>query len=111
MSTETAPLSAVRVEPVVGLTAKDILPGRCYEAKRPAPSGFIPQLCNDRQVKWVSPTSDYVQYDSPTVRYGRRYPKVSMEKFLTWAGRDVTSLMPKGKWRDWKPNAQVNRPL
>ena len=83
------------------LTVKDILPGRCYEAKRPARIGY-PPLYNDRQVKWVSSLRTEVQYDSPTVADGRHYPKVSMEKFLKWAGRNVTAIMPKGEWRAWR---------
>jgi hypothetical protein len=80
----------------VALTADDIKPGRCYEAKKPMTVGFYREL-NDRQVKWVDPLR--VQYDSPTVRDGQGYPIISMEKFLKWAGRDVTELMPDCDWR------------
>lgn len=83
------------------LALKDIMPGRCYEAKRPARIGYPPRY-NDRQVKWVSSRLTEVQYDSPTVAVGRRYPIVSMAKFLKWAGRDVTAIMPKGEWRGWR---------
>jgi len=78
------------------LTVKDIMPGRCFEAKRPARIGY-PSFYNDRQVKWVNSTRTLVQYNSPTVT-----AIVIMEKFLKWAGRDVTALMPKGEWRAWR---------
>lgn len=80
------------------LTAADIKPGRIYSAKRAAGSGF-PPLLNDRQVNWVDSMRTTVQYDSPTVAFGRSYPKVSMEAFLKWAKADVTDQMPAGKWR------------
>lgn len=89
--------------PCSALTVKDIMPGRCYEAKRPARIGW-PPLYNDRQVKWVSSLRAEVQYDSPAVADGRHYPKVSMEKFLKWTGRDVTAIMPQGAWRRWRLN-------
>lgn len=82
------------------LTAADILTGHIYEAKRPACASAF--LFNDRQVTWVSADRSLVQYDSPTVPDGRRYPKVTMEKFLKWARRDVTTLMPPNGWRVWK---------
>lgn len=42
---------------------------------------------------------DGLQYDSPSVRQGRKYPKISIAKFLKWAEADITETMPKGKWR------------
>jgi len=81
-----------------GLTIADILPGRCFEAKRPSKIGFE-RLLNDRQVTWVNSTRTEVQYDSITVKNGRRLPIVSMDTFLKWAKRDVSELMPKGDWR------------
>jgi hypothetical protein len=85
------------------LTENDIMPRRCYRAKKPAAvHRFLePALVNDRQVLWVSSDRSLVQYDSPTVSNGRRYPQVTMEKFLKWAGSDVTSIMPKGDWALW----------
>lgn len=50
--------------------------------------------CRNLEQVW-----DYmVQYDSPTVGRGRRYPTIPASKFLKWAGSDVTSKMPKGEW-------------
>lgn len=70
------------------LTAKDIKIGQWYRAKR-----FQRGLgCNnDRKVLWISPGRDKVQYDGDTVKAGRRYPTVTMEKFLKWASHEVTA--------------------
>ena len=82
------------------LTAEDVQVGRCYEAKRPVAVSF-PLVFNDRQVLWVSPTRDMVQWDSPSLGLGARYRTVKMVAFLKWAGRDVTGEMPKGEWRPY----------
>jgi hypothetical protein len=82
------------------LTEKDIQVGRCYEAKRIAFVGGA-NLANDRQAIHINPSRTEVQYDSPTVKDGANYPVVSMEKFVAWARRDVTDLMPKGDWRTY----------
>ena len=81
------------------LKVEHILPGRCYEAKKPEKhhSGFW----NDRQVRWVNSDRTKVQYDGPTVANGRHFPTIEMDKFLKWVGRDVTALMPDGEWRPW----------
>lgn len=40
-----------------------------------------------------------VQYDSPSVKRGKKYPTMPMAKFLKWAAEDVTSKMPEnGDW-------------
>ncbi len=67
---------------------EEIIVCRFYRAKRPRrciDGGF-----NDRKVLWVSENGLNVQYDSPTVEQGRHYPRVTMEKFLKWAGREIT---------------------
>ena len=82
------------------LTAADIKPGRCFEAKRPKKYATMDgTFYDDRQVSWVASDLSRVQYDSPTVRNGRKFPVTDMEKFLKWVGRDVSALMPKGEWR------------
>lgn len=44
---------------------------------------------------------DYaVQYDSPTVKNGKNYPRVTATKFLEWTEKNVTEIMPQGKWAD-----------
>lgn len=81
------------------LTAADIKVGRVYSAKRPRGVGFIEPLLNDRQVIYISVAGDLVQYDSPTVARGRKYPKVGMNEFLKWAKEDVTDQCPAAEWR------------
>lgn len=83
------------------LVAVDIKVDRVYSAKRPAAVGLFPTQYNDRVVLWMDPARTRVQYDSPTVKSGRHYPKVTMEKFLAWADEDVTALCPNGEWRDY----------
>jgi hypothetical protein len=68
------------------LTAADIQVGKTYRAKRPQRMGLLEEL-NDRTVLHVGRVT--VQYDSPSVRFGQHYPKVSMEKFLAWASHEV----------------------
>lgn len=82
----------------MSLESKDLQVGRCYRAKRPARIGLFPSLINDRQIKWIG--GDQVQYDSPSVKDGRRYPVVKIEAFLKWADRDVTDELPKGQWAE-----------
>lgn len=89
------------------LTPDDIKPGRVFACKRPAPVGFLEPLLNDRMVMWVSSCKSEVQYDSPSVARGRRFPRVSMEKFLAWAVADVTEQCPTGKWRTPNPVGKV----
>jgi len=74
---------------------EDIKQGRIYAAKRPKCN--VMGEFNDRQVLYLS--GDVVQYDSPTVRNGRRYPTMKLDKFAEWAGEDVTDRVPKGEWR------------
>ena len=75
--------------------------GRVYQAKKPRPTWLSTQgeVYNDRQVIWTNGAQ--VQYDSPTVGRGSRYPTVLIEKFRAWAGEDVTDQMPDKE--DWRP--------
>lgn len=77
--------------------------GRIYRGKKPKGCGF-PPLCDDRQIKWIG-TMGQVQYDSPSVKNGRKYPTVDHEKFLAWVDRDVTEELPEGEWANFPPNA------
>lgn len=80
------------------MTELDIKVGHVYEAKKPKVAGIF--YANDRHVLHIDPHFDEVQYDSPTVRNGRHYPRTRVEKFVKWAGRDVTDEMPEdGQWR------------
>ena len=75
----------------------DIVRGHVYRAKRPKPVGFS-EVFDDRQVLYVTDTK--VQYDSPTVRDGRKYPTIDHAKFTKWVGEDVTEGYPDG-WAQW----------
>lgn len=62
--------------------------GKYYRAKKPRRTfdgGF-----NDRHILWISREGDQIQYDSYTVAQGRHYPTVTREKFLAWAGEEIT---------------------
>lgn len=57
------------------------------------------ELETDEPYKDVKVVMDYiVQYDSPTVKRGKDYPKISATKFLKFANEDVTEIMPNGEW-------------
>ncbi|CAM5386977.1 hypothetical protein [Rhodanobacter lindaniclasticus] len=83
--------------------------GHVYEAKRPTVVGLFDRFINDRQILWVGLTE--VQYDSPTVRPGWHYPKISAEAFRNWAARDVTHLMPRNEWRHAPEDARAGTRL
>lgn len=77
--------------------------GRIYRGKRPKPIAISDNIDSDRRplfddrlVVWIS--GNKVQYDSPSVKLGRKLPKVSLERFLKWADRDVTDGYPTGEW-------------
>ncbi len=82
------------------LTADNIQANHVYSAKNHRRNGHGEY--NDRMVIWVSPTRLYVQYDASTLGFGRRYPRVTMEKFVKWAEADVTDATPKHGWRTEK---------
>jgi len=55
----------------------------------------------ERQAKNIETIWDYmVQYDSPTVKLGKKRPIIPAEKFLKWADKDITDLMPANL--DWR---------
>lgn len=69
--------------------------GKYYRAKSPRKcddGGY-----NDRHVLWMGERKigrnwvQAVQYDSPAISNGRNYPYTSLEAFLKWAGREITS--------------------
>lgn len=80
------------------LTKADLRVGNIYAAKRPNKIyiGFD-EYWNDRQIIYLSDHS--VQYDGPSVAFGRNYPTVSIEKFLKWVKDDVTAQVKDGEWR------------
>ena len=81
------------------ITLADLKVGRVYSAKRAQTVGMFERLLNDRQILWMDSLGLHVQYDSPTVAFGRHHPKVTVDKFLRWAKADVTDLCPAGEWR------------
>lgn len=75
----------------------ELIVNHIYRAKKPGhtSSGSV----NDRMIIYMGPTT--VQYDSPALRNGMRYPLIPKEKFLAWAGEDVTEGYPDGDWDKW----------
>lgn len=74
--------------------------GRTYRAKKPAKAGdWRNPLVNDRTIKWIG--HEEIQYDGPSVAFGKHYPKITKEKFLAWAASDVTDQLPEGEYAAW----------
>ena len=90
-------MTTPRPHAALAATSIELIVGHVYEAKRPKSVGLFEPLMNDRQIKWIGFAE--VQYDSPTVGFGRSYPRISKEAFLKWAARDITKEMPPGEWR------------
>ena len=72
------------------LEKKEIMPadlkvGVTYFAKRRTTTAF--GNSNDRTIIWLGLMQ--LQYDSDTVKNGRNYPSISVEKFCKWAGGTV----------------------
>lgn len=70
------------------MTELTIEVGKNYRAKKPRKcldGGY-----NDRTVLYIDKFRTIVQYDSPTVANGRHYPKISMEQFVKWAGKEIS---------------------
>lgn len=82
-----------------GAPEMELTAGRTYRAKRPKPVGFLDPLFDDRTILWIG--LDEVQYDGPSVKFGRKFPKVSKAAFLRWADRDVTDELPAGEYASW----------
>lgn len=74
---------------------EDLKVGRVYRAKRPRVVHTLGgSYINDRQILDISPFEETIQYDSPKVGFGSRYPVISVEKFLKWAAKDITDDLP-----------------
>lgn len=83
------------------MEAHELVAGNVYRAAKPARTGSVfNPVYNDRQILYINIDLDTVQYDSPTVRMNRHYPKVTVEKFLKWAGTDVTEGYPNEGWAE-----------
>lgn len=82
---------------------EDLKAGRVYRAKRPRVVHTLGgSYINDRQILSISPFEDTIQYDSPKVGFGSRYPVISVEKFLKWAAKDITDDLPPDEWEEYK---------
>lgn len=68
------------------LTARQLHVGGVYRAKRFRE--FMGET-NDRTIVWISADKAHVQYDSDTVKIGRRLPVIPIDKFLGWAKFEV----------------------
>ena len=66
------------------LTKEDLKVGGVYRAKRYR-EWFHHN--NDRIILWMRSTT--LQYNSDTVKIGRNYPRIDIEKFLRWAKEKV----------------------
>jgi hypothetical protein len=82
---------------------EDLKVGRVYRAKCPrAVHTLYGSYVNDRQILYISPFGENIQYDSPKIVFGSRYPVISTEKFLKWAGQDITDELPPAEWEDYE---------
>lgn len=79
------------------ITRADLVVGRVFRARKPAPAGQ--GYFNDRQLVHVGMFE--VQYDGPAVAHGRHYPNIEIDKFIAWAHRDVTKELPEGEWQEY----------
>lgn len=58
---------------------EDLKVGRVYRAKRPRVVHTLGgSYINDRQILYISPFEETIQYDSPKVGFGSRYPVISV---------------------------------
>ena len=67
------------------LTLEDLEQGGTFRGKRPR-RNLLGEY-DDRTILYVG--SETVQYDSIAVRQGRRYPSVSIDRFLKWASHQI----------------------
>ena len=62
---------------------EDLKVGRVYRAKRPRGVHRLDgSYVNDREILYISPFGESIQYDSPSVTFKAKYPIISTEKFL-----------------------------
>lgn len=69
------------------LIREDLKVGSLYRAKR---FREFFGLNNDRRILWIG--SSALQYDSHTVRDGRHYPTIDIDKFLRWASHEIKEV-------------------
>lgn len=81
---------------------EDLKVGRVYRAKCPRVIQTLgSRYINDRQILYISPFKQTIQYTSPKVVLGSRYPVISVEKFLEWAAKDITDDLPPAEWEKY----------
>lgn len=62
---------------------EDLKVGRVYRAKRPRVVHTLGgSYINDRQILSISPFEETIQYDSPKVGFGSKYPVISKEELM-----------------------------
>jgi len=67
-------------------------------------SSYLDQLEYEKETgknhKNIETVWDYmVQYDSPSVKYGKHLPMIPASKFIKWAAKNVTDILPEnGDW-------------
>lgn len=82
---------------------EDLKVGRVYRAKRPRCVHRLDgSYVNDRQILYISPFGESIQYDSPSVTFNAKYPIISTEKFLKWADKDITDSLPPNEWEKYR---------
>lgn len=77
-------------------TKNDLKINKVYRAKKPKKVGFFGRNYDDRMLIYMGLYD--VQYDSPTIKFGGKYKRVTIEKFLKWVDSDVTDTTPDGDW-------------
>lgn len=67
-------------------------------------SSYLDQLEYEKETgknhKNIETVWDYmVQYNSPSVKFGKKYPEITASKFIKWAAKNVTDILPEnGDW-------------
>lgn len=79
----------------------EIKVGRTYRCKRKKVFGIFDPVYDDREVLWISADESRVQYNSPSIKFGRRFPTVAMEQFKKWAFNDVTDRLIGDSWEEY----------
>ena len=71
--------------PSLGL--ESLIVGHIYSAKKPKRMLYG---SDNRTILWIDEERTMVQYDSDTVKIGRKQPTIPIESFLKWAKEDLS---------------------
>lgn len=63
-----------------------LIVGATYRAKPVNLMSYERADIHDRTILWISEDGNRIQYDAPTVKWGKNYQTVTREAFLKWAG-------------------------